>query len=206
MEMCGSIAEARRYNSSASGWSAESDSTRAITRRWSVILSPLSTQAFSIRVTDCSLSPEDNRLSEIGGQRKPEHQRVPAVIIAFARANLGESQSGVQRERTGIVGAHFQEHGDDAQAARLVDSRLQQCASKTLSPRLGPNRQRQDLGLVGSHAGDDKAVNSCKGESARICEHGRQGVRIPGALETNGMEGRERRGAGGGIEEQNVRQ
>src|SRR5256885_11763167 len=98
MEICGSIAEARRYNSSASGWSAASDRTRAITRRWSVILRPLSTQAFSIRVTESSLiltvpafadTPDyagsRNRLGEFDGQRKPEQQRILDAIIAFTR-------------------------------------------------------------------------------------------------------------------------
>src|SRR5438874_12497110 len=108
--------DARRYNSSASGWSAASDKTRAMTRRWSVILRPLSTQAFSIRVTACSLMFYlAGRLGEFGGQRKPENQRIRVTgapgIIGFSRANLGKAQSGIKRQGMRIVGSHFQKHG-----------------------------------------------------------------------------------------------
>ena len=41
--------EARRYSSSTSGWSSALDSTRAMTRRCSVMRMPRSAQSFSIR-------------------------------------------------------------------------------------------------------------------------------------------------------------
>src|SRR5437660_1435960 len=52
MEMCGSIWVARLCSASTSGWSADSDSTRAMMRRWSVILRPFSahsTSSFDLR-------------------------------------------------------------------------------------------------------------------------------------------------------------
>src|SRR5258708_11242534 len=52
MEICGSIWVARLCSASTSGWSADSDRTRAMMRRWSVILRPFSahsTSSFDLR-------------------------------------------------------------------------------------------------------------------------------------------------------------
>src|SRR5436190_5358647 len=45
--MLGSTAVARLWSASTSGWSLDSDSTRAMTRRWSVILRPRSAHSAS---------------------------------------------------------------------------------------------------------------------------------------------------------------
>src|SRR5258708_4059145 len=47
MEICGSIWVARLCSASTSGWSADSDRTRAMMRRWSVILRPFSAHSIS---------------------------------------------------------------------------------------------------------------------------------------------------------------
>src|SRR6185437_15873722 len=112
MEIWGSMAAARRYNSSASGWSPAPDRTRAITRRCSVMRRPLSTQSFSIRVTSIPVGACCGiKLGEILGLRKrqaaPEDKRVPAVIIALALARPHETLAGIKGEGGRIVDPHF---------------------------------------------------------------------------------------------------
>src|SRR3954463_16558905 len=138
MEICGSMAEARRYNSSASGWSRASDRTRAMTRRWSVILRPLSTQAFSIRVTIHSLPTlKAGRLGQIPRERKPEDGGITALIIALAHADLGKAQAGIKGQGRDIVACHFQKHGLDPHLLRLRDGGGEQGASQPLATRRG---------------------------------------------------------------------
>src|ERR1700712_1759275 len=163
--------DARRYSSSASGWSAASDKTRAMTRRWSVILRPLSTQAFSIRVTACSLMFYlAGRLGEFGGQRKPENQRIRAAgrpgIIAFARADLGKAQSGIKCQGLRVVGSYFQKHGLRAHLLRLGDGSLQQGAPQPPPPRRRSHRQGENLRFAGGRARHHKPIVMMEDECA----------------------------------------
>src|SRR5688500_17208033 len=112
--MCGSTSCERRYSSSTSGWSWAVDSTRAITRRCSVIRMPFSAQGFAIRsVTELSeLIPND--LGAGAGQVETHGDRIDrtdraAIIIAAPEAGAAKTCALVERDRRWIVDRHLQE-------------------------------------------------------------------------------------------------
>src|ERR1700761_780335 len=114
MEMCGSTAWARRCSSSTSGWSCASDSTRAMTRRCSVIRMPFSTQSFSMRSDTGPLLFLQPRIGLSGARVKVEahHQGVleaggAQVVVGLAQAALAEAEQGVEPDRRLIVDRHF---------------------------------------------------------------------------------------------------
>src|SRR5262245_52959355 len=128
MEMPGSIAEARRCSSSTSGWSWLVETTRAITRRCSVMRMPFSTQSFSIRSivssNAASNTPSRRALSTGDNSHDRARQRAAhdngvnraalAAVIGMAAAGLLVAELGVKRARGGVGFGHFEMHGRGA--------------------------------------------------------------------------------------------
>src|SRR5690606_13667200 len=114
MEMCGSIAEARRYSSSTSGWSSAFDRTRAITRRCSVMRMPRSAQSFSIRSMAAKIG-WTVALWKLSRKVQDQRQRIFSAsvrmrIIAASPPHLDEAASGVQGAGGAVALGDFQEH------------------------------------------------------------------------------------------------
>src|ERR1700743_3399720 len=107
IEILSSTATQRRYNSSTSGWSAASASTRAITRRCSVMRMPVAAQ----RASMADVFPADGDFSTVIAvpfattsilRQVAAHQKrvqlFPAAmaIIAFTASNGGKGGALVQ--------------------------------------------------------------------------------------------------------------
>src|ERR1700732_5031958 len=115
MRLLASISVPPRCPASTSGWSAESDSTRAITRRCSVIFSPLSMQSCSSRegipTCHCAVSPPKPLYLKGGGEPIPP----PAPVPTAANLSSGGAAPSARTEAdllgklaalAGIVGRH----------------------------------------------------------------------------------------------------
>src|ERR1700737_3476137 len=100
IEMPESTAAAGRWSSSPSGWSVAASSTRAITRRWSVMRMPLATQASSRVWLMHSYTQAQGpfpRLAEL----HPHDKRgalpgVAQLIIALSLADHLESERAIE--------------------------------------------------------------------------------------------------------------
>src|SRR6185437_13303883 len=165
MEICGSTACARRCSSSTSGWSWASESTRAMTRRCSVMRMPFSTQSVSMR--------SDKRGSRVlvrdkiglsGGRVKVEthHQGVhdplgAAVVVGLAQAGLAESEAVVECDGRIVVDRDLKEDLGGAERAGGRQRGGQQGAGHALATRAGRHADRQDLHLAGGDAAEDEA-------------------------------------------------
>src|SRR5690606_37895985 len=93
IEMLVSTSAQRRYNSSTSGWSSESASTRAITRRCSVIRMPLAAQRASILVFEAVTNTNPSRGNHIafssevdtGSRQENASKQEAGVRLCFHR-------------------------------------------------------------------------------------------------------------------------
>src|ERR1700723_2813137 len=117
IEILSSTATQRRYNSSTSGWSAASASTRAMTRRCSVMRMPVAAQRASIPVAlsagaDLNTVIQKGRQGIVGllsiiiprsaivrmsRQVAPHQQRIqgfPAALLVIAFAAPDDGKSG----------------------------------------------------------------------------------------------------------------
>src|SRR5579862_3118388 len=163
MEMCGSTAWARRCSSSTSGWSWASDSTRAITRRCSVMRMPFSIQSFSMR-SDTGLSRIPSKIGLSGGDVKVEahDQGVhisfrAAVVVGLAQARPRETQALVEADGGGIVDSDFQESLDGAEVAGHGQGGGHQRAGHAPAAGGPGDPQGQHLHLAGGDAAEDDA-------------------------------------------------
>src|ERR1700733_12911973 len=121
IEILSSTATQRRYNSSTSGWSSASASTRAITRRCSVMRMPVAAQRASIPVAlsvgedfravmvqgllcDEACSAIVSRLRQVAAHQQGV-QLFPArlPVIAFAAADHTKSSAFIEPSRRLVI-------------------------------------------------------------------------------------------------------
>src|SRR6202035_2030396 len=133
IEILSSTATQRRYNSSTSGWSAASASTRAMTRRCSVMRMPVAAQRASIPVAlsagvDFSAvmgfawnnercCATARALRQVAAHQK-RVQLFPARLPVIAFAAPGDAKSGplVKPPRRLIIFLDLEKHGAHAAA------------------------------------------------------------------------------------------
>src|ERR1700731_838917 len=138
IEILSSTATQRRYNSSTSGWSAASASTRAMTRRCSVMRMPVAAQRASIPVALSAgvdfravmgFSPSAKTLSATAGAsgQVAAHQQgfqlFPVRLPVIALAASGDTKSGplVEPSRRLIVFLDLEEYGTHATARKMTE-------------------------------------------------------------------------------------
>src|SRR6476469_4334967 len=138
IEILSSTATQRRYSSSTSGWSTESASTRAITRRCSVMRMPVAAQRASMPVFLCAggdfstgmvSGPSDAgrgtfATARILRQVAPHQKRIQLfaarlLIIAFPAADDLKSGPFIQPPRRLIIFFDFEEHLAHAAARQM---------------------------------------------------------------------------------------
>src|ERR1700731_3218399 len=142
IEILSSTATQRRYNSSTSGWSAASASTRAMTRRCSVMRIPVAAQRSSMPVAlsagvDFSavmgLAFNEACCATAGVLRQvATHQnciqlfpaRLPVIPLAAPRDT--ESGPRVKPARRQIIFLDLEEDGPHAAAGEMAEMRQQQ--------------------------------------------------------------------------------
>src|SRR4029077_11545156 len=135
IEILSSTVTQRRYNPSTSGWSTASASTRAMTRRCSVMRMPVAAQRASMPVA--LVAGED--LSTVIGclpgwlivismlRQVPSHQKcvqlfpVRLLIVAFAVADHHESGAIVEPPRRLVIFLNLQKYGADAAAGEMAE-------------------------------------------------------------------------------------
>src|SRR5580700_2478410 len=162
IEILSSTATQRRYNSSTSGWSAASASTRAITRRCSVMRMPVAAQrasmpeAFSAGVdfsaviglalgnsanppASCaSCCATARRLGQVAAhQKRVQLFSIGLPVIALAAAGDGKSGPVVKPPRRPIVFLDLQKHGAHAMAGEMAEMRQQEIAGQAASALAG---------------------------------------------------------------------
>src|SRR4051812_25307613 len=142
IEILSSTAAQRRYNSSTSGWSRASASTRAITRRWSVMRMPVAAQRASIPVAFSpgvdfravmlsSLNGTCSATADGLGQVAPHQHGVQMfaaglLVIALAAAGHAEPGAVVKPARGTIVLLDLEKHGAHAMAGEMAEMDQQQ--------------------------------------------------------------------------------
>src|SRR5471032_2191972 len=143
IEILSSTAIQRRYSSSTSGWSAASASTRAMTRRCSVMRIPVAAQRASIPV---ALSAGVDFSAVMGFawsgraccataralRQVAAHQNgvqlfpVRLPVIALAASGDGKSGPVVEPPRRLIIFLDLEEHGAHATAGEMAEMGQQQ--------------------------------------------------------------------------------
>src|SRR5882757_4285875 len=147
IEILSSTATQRRYSSSTSGWSSASASTRAITRRCSVMRMPVAAQRASIPVAlsvgvdfravisgqswflhwATLLSATARGLRQVAAhQQRAQLLAIGLLVIALAAA--GDTKSGPFIKPPGrlIIFLNFEEYGSHAAAGEMAKMRQQQ--------------------------------------------------------------------------------
>src|SRR6185437_4172149 len=163
-----STATQRRYNSSTSGWSEASASTRAITRRCSVMRMPVAAQRASMPVafgagddfnTVMEFLPCGGRcatsaiLRQVAADRKCI-QVFPAglLIIALAASDDSKAASLIKPQRRCVIFLYLQKYAPDASACKMAEMGQKQISGKAAAAFVRVNRDRQDLGLIRADA------------------------------------------------------
>src|SRR6185295_2043759 len=168
IEILSSTATQRRYSSSTSGWSSASASTRAITRRCSVMRMPVAAQRASMPVAlsagvdfkavmDSNLGYADCSATARGSRQVAPHQdgvqlfTARLFIIAFAASCHGKSGPIVKPPRRLIVFLDFEEHGAHAAAREMPQMRQQKVARQAAAAMFCVDGDRQDFGFIRRH-------------------------------------------------------
>src|ERR1700680_219859 len=169
IEILSSTATQRRYSSSTSGWSAASASTRAMTRRCSVMRIPVAAQRASMPValsaggdfnTVMDFSPSAKTLSATDGrlQQVAAHQKCVQLfpaglpVIALAPSGDAKSRSFVQPPRRLIILLDLEKYRAHAAAGKMAKMCQQQVAGQATPAMAGGHRDRKYFGLVRRHA------------------------------------------------------
>src|ERR1700738_3781448 len=174
IEILSSTATQRRYSSSTSGWSAASASTRAMTRRCSVMRMPVAAQRASIPValrrgvdfsavmgfawdSECCCATA-RALRQVAPHQK-RVQLFPArlPVIAFAAPDDGKSGPVVKPPRRLIIFLDLEEYSTHAAAREMAEMGQQQVAGQAAPAMARRHGDRQDFRLVRRHARHRKA-------------------------------------------------
>src|ERR1700736_4957031 len=174
IEILSSTATQRRYNSSTSGWSTASASTRAITRRCSVMRMPVAAQRASIPVAlsaggdfravmgfawnnECCCATTRALRQVAAHQKRIQLLPVGLPVIAFAAPGDGKSGPLVQLPRRLIIFLDFEEYGAHPVAGEMAEMGQQQVAGQAAPAMARRHGDRQDFGLVRRHPRHRKA-------------------------------------------------
>src|SRR5882757_5631566 len=165
IEILSSTATQRRYNSSTSGWSTASASTRAMTRRCSVIRMPVAAQRASMpeavgavwdfNAVMIAALERTGLFATLGILRQvsPHQKRVPLfpvglLVVAFAPSDDGKSGPFVKPSRRRVIFLDLQKDAARAAAGEMAEMRQQEVARQAAAAMAGIDRNRQYFGLV----------------------------------------------------------
>src|ERR1700754_624303 len=145
-EILSSTATQRRYNSSTSGWSEASASTRAITRRCSVMRMPVAAQRASMPVafgaggdfsTVMEFLPWGGRCATSAILRQvAAHQKriqlfpVGLLIIALAASDDGKAASFIKPPGRRVVFLNFKKYAAHAAPCQMTEVGQQQISGE----------------------------------------------------------------------------
>src|SRR5579859_1055575 len=173
IEILSSTATQRRYNSSTSGWSKASASTRAITRRCSVMRMPVAAQRASMPVAFGAgggfravmgfvpwgaRSVTSSMLRQVAAhQKRIQLFPVWCAIIAFAASDRGEAGPFIEPPCRRVVFLDLQKDAPHAVAGEMAEMGDEEFAREPAAAIGGVDRNRKDLGLVRAQPRDRKA-------------------------------------------------
>src|SRR5436190_17187023 len=172
IEMFLSTPAQRLYSSSTSGWSSESASTRAITRRCSVMRIPLDVQRASMlvlgAVTNSSWVPIIRlRVKAVhcvnSSEVAPQHQCGRGVVaallvVAGPPANLAEAGPPIEPPCWFVVLVDFEEHRVRAKSGEPPQMQIEQRTGEPAAAAGGCNRDRKDFRFAAREPRQDEAM------------------------------------------------
>src|ERR1044072_8951737 len=161
IEILSSTATQRRYSSSTSGWSSASASTRAITRRCSVMRMPVAAQRASMPVAfsagvgfravifqafnaTCCATAQGSR--QVAPHQDGVQLFTPGLlVIALAAARAGKPGAFIKPARRPIMFLDLEEAGAHAAPRQMAEMPQQQLARQPAAPMFCIDGNRQNL-------------------------------------------------------------